>query len=143
MLCLVTTPPASAAGMAEKTTHESEAPWAFVCHASSCRYRGAEETTNALAAALRGKGDGQPAAGTVVRSGCMGFCSSGPVVATYPTGDVHLQVRPSDAPELASQLTQGRTLRRLAPHVPAWYREYLVKQLGRVVEILKRRVASS
>ncbi len=92
---------------------------------------------------MRGTDEAQPATGTVVRSGCMGFCSSGPVVATYPGGDVHLQVQPADAPDLAAHLAQGRTLRRLAPHVPAWYREYLVKQLGTVVNILRRRAAAT
>jgi (2Fe-2S) ferredoxin len=111
--------------------------WAFICHASSCRYQGAEAVAVALARALR---DSQPATdAAVVRAGCLGLCGAGPAVVTYPGGDVHIRVEQSDAPELAAQLLRGRGLARRSVTVPAWYRQHIVGRLGAYVQLLKRR----
>ena len=111
--------------------------WAFVCHSSSCRYRGAESAGQALAREARD--GGVPL--TVVRAGCLGLCSSGPAVVTYPDGDVYLNVTAGDARELTSHVGQGRTLARRAIRVPDWYREHIVGRLGAYVQLLRRRAS--
>lgn len=111
--------------------------WAFVCHSSSCRYSGAESTGQALAREARETDTPL----TVVRAGCLGFCSSGPAVVTYPDGDVYLNVSAGDASDLAAHVAQGRALARRAIRVPDWYREHIVGRLGAYVQLLRRRAA--
>jgi (2Fe-2S) ferredoxin len=120
--------------------------WAFVCHSSSCRYRGAEATGQALAKASRDAREAAPepaAPLTVVRAGCVGLCSAGPAVVTYPAGDVYLNVTEQDAPELAEHIAQDRILRRHAIRLPDWYRENIVGRLGAYVQLLRRRASGS
>ncbi len=120
---------------------DAQEPWAFVCYASSCRYSGAEATAVAIAQELRRRAEesGQPhAEARVARAGCFGLCSSGPVVATYPGGEMHIGVRPEDAREMAAQLAQGKGLARRAIQLPAWYQEYLRNTLARLAGFARR-----
>jgi|GEM_PF-4017685 len=116
-------------------------PWAFVCYASSCRYQGAEATAVAIAQELRRRaeqsGQPQPEA-RVGRAGCFGLCNSGPVVATYPGGEMHIGVRPEDAREMAAQLANGKGLARRAVKLPVWYQEYLRTMLARLAGFARR-----
>lgn len=126
--------------------------WAFVCHASSCRYNGAEATATALATAMQdaARSVPQPAADAtgqtagarlagVARTGCLGVCSNGPAVVTYPACDLHLEVAPSDASEFIAQLAQGKPLRRKAIRLPDWYRTHMQQRLTAFVAVLTRR----
>ncbi|MDD5706209.1 MAG: NADH-quinone oxidoreductase subunit NuoF [Kiritimatiellae bacterium] len=50
----------------------------------------------------------------VVRTGCLGFCSKGPVVKVLPEDAVYVQVTPADARELVQEhLVAGRPVARL------------------------------
>lgn len=112
--------------------------WAFICHASDCRFRGAPVVAEALAREVRARGAGDIA---VVRSGCLSLCGAGPALVTYPAGDVHLRVQPEDAADMAAHLARGEGLDRRKVRAPQWYREQIVARLGYFVEMLRRRAA--
>jgi (2Fe-2S) ferredoxin len=127
--------------MAEQPTElDRYDQWAFICEASDCRYRGSAEVRDALAQAVR---DGACANVAVVRTGCLSLCGAGPAVVSYPSGDVHLRVEPSDALEMAAQLTAGQPLKRRSVRAPQWYRDRIVAQLGYAVRLLKQRASAS
>jgi (2Fe-2S) ferredoxin len=110
--------------------------WAFVCEASDCRYRGAPAVRDALARAVHEGGHANVA---VVRTGCLSLCGAGPAVVAYPSGDVHLQVQPADAPEMALQLAAGAPLKRRAVRAPQWYRDRIASQFSYAIRLLKQR----
>ena len=110
--------------------------WAFVCEASDCRWGGAVAVRDALAQAAQDHPSGALA---VVRTGCLGLCGAGPVVVTYPSGDVHLRVEPGDALDMAAQLAAGAPLRARAVRAPQWYRDQILARLAYFVQLLKRR----
>jgi len=50
----------------------------------------------------------------VVRTGCFGFCSKGPIVKVYPEESVYAGVKPEDAKEIiAEHIVNGREVKRL------------------------------
>jgi (2Fe-2S) ferredoxin len=110
--------------------------WAFICEASDCRFRGSPAVREALAQAVH---EGGCAHVAVVRTGCLGLCGAGPAVVAYPSGDVHLQVQPGDARELATQVAAGAPLKSRAVRAPQWYRDRITSQLGYAVRLLKQR----
>jgi NADH:ubiquinone oxidoreductase subunit F (NADH-binding)/(2Fe-2S) ferredoxin/Pyruvate/2-oxoacid:ferredoxin oxidoreductase delta subunit len=53
----------------------------------------------------------------LVRTGCFGLCSLGPVVIVYPEGAFYSKVTPEDVPELVEEhLLKGRIVKRLLYH---------------------------
>jgi (2Fe-2S) ferredoxin len=112
--------------------------WAFICEASDCRWRGAAEVRDALARRVQQQGSRNVA---VVRTGCLSLCGAGPAIVTYPAGEVHLRVEPSDVPDLAQQLAAGAGLARRTVRAPQWYRDQILRRLSYFVDLLKRRAA--
>jgi (2Fe-2S) ferredoxin len=110
--------------------------FAFVCESSSCYYQGSVAVREALAKATGDQACGNLA---IVRTGCLGLCGAGPAVVSYPAGDVHLRVEPTDAAEMAAQLATGAPLARRAVRAPQWYRDRITERLAYFVQILKRR----
>ena len=110
--------------------------FAFICESSSCYYQGSPAVREALAKAT---GDHACPNLAIVRTGCLGLCGAGPAVVSYPAGDVHLRVEPTDAAELAKQLATGAPLARRAVRAPQWYRDQITQRLGYFVQLLKRR----
>ena len=125
--------------------------WAFVCESSSCRWGGSVEVREALHRALRDEAPPREAAVpagvapdrvAVVRTGCLGLCSAGPAVVTYPEGDVHLRVQPDDALDLAQHLTGTVERGRRQVKAPPWFRDQLVSRLGYYVDWLRRKASA-
>lgn len=114
--------------------------WAFICHASDCRYRGAPALSEALTAELQARGCQDVA---VVRSGCLSLCGAGPALVTYPAGDVLLHLEKGDARELAAQLAEGKGLPKRTVRAPQWYKDQIVARLGYFVQIIRRRAAAA
>ena len=82
---------------------------------------GSDDTFRALVEEIQRQG----LAGVVqvARTGCLGFCSVGPVVSIYPEGILYCRVSADDVPELVeTTLANGRLVKRLM------YKEPLARQ---------------
>ncbi|MDD4342489.1 MAG: NAD(P)H-dependent oxidoreductase subunit E, partial [Kiritimatiellae bacterium] len=84
----------------------------LVCNGEGCTAR---HGTDVYEAIKRELGDqGVSAKAQVVRTGCLGHCSQGPVVKVLPGDIVYGGVTPADARELvAEQVVKGQPLTRL------------------------------
>jgi (2Fe-2S) ferredoxin len=114
--------------------------WAFLCHASDCRYQGAPDVAEALARELQARGSEEVA---VVRTGCLSLCGAGPALVTYPGGDVHLHLEAGDATDLAAQLARGKGLATRTVRAPQWYKDQILARLGYFVQMIKRKAAQA
>ena len=55
----------------------------------------------------------------VVKTGCFGFCSLGPIMVVYPEGTFYTHVKVSDVPEIVeSHFKGGQLVERLLYEVP-------------------------
>lgn len=84
----------------------------LVCNGEGCKARPGAELYEAIKRELSEQGVSETA--QVVRTGCLGHCSQGPIVKVLPGDILYGGVTPADAKELvAEQVVQGRPLARL------------------------------
>jgi NADH:ubiquinone oxidoreductase subunit F (NADH-binding)/(2Fe-2S) ferredoxin/Fe-S-cluster-containing hydrogenase component 2 len=84
----------------------------------SCLHDRPPDLINALEAEIRRRGlDGEV---RVVKAGCRGWCTSGPVLHVLPDDTLYVNVQPADVPELVEEtLVKGRVVERLTFRDPA------------------------
>ena len=91
----------------------------LVCCGTECA--GSDDTFRALVEEIQHQGLADVV--QVARTGCLGFCSVGPVVSIYPEGILYCRVSAEDVPELVeATLVNGRLVERLT------YKEPLIRQ---------------
>lgn len=84
----------------------------LVCTGTDCTASGSEALAGSFEVALAEHG--LEAEVKLVRTGCMGACNVGPVVAIYPDGVLYQSVTPEDASVLVGEhLLKGRPVERL------------------------------
>ena len=84
----------------------------LVCGGTGCTSSHSPEIIEALNAQLKEKGLESEV--QVVRTGCFGLCSLGPIMIVYPEGCFYSQVKVDDVPEIVEEhLLKGRIVRRL------------------------------
>ena len=84
----------------------------LVCGGTGCSSSNSQEIIQRLEEEIKKKGLETEV--NVVRTGCFGLCSLGPVVVVYPEGSFYSKVTPSDIPEIVEEhLLKGRIVKRL------------------------------
>ena len=84
----------------------------LVCGGTGCSSSNSQEIIQRLEEEIKKKGLEKEV--NVVRTGCFGLCSLGPVVVVYPEGSFYSKVTPSDIPEIVEEhLLKGRIVKRL------------------------------
>lgn len=87
----------------------------LVCGGTGCTSSGSKEILAVLKKEIEKNGLKDEI--EVIRTGCFGLCSLGPVVIVYPEGAFYSKVTPEDIPELVTEhLLKGRILKRLLYH---------------------------
>lgn len=87
----------------------------LVCGGTGCTSSGSKEILAVLKKEIEKNGLKDEI--EVIRTGCFGLCSLGPVVIVYPEGAFYSKVTPGDIPELVTEhLLKGRILKRLLYH---------------------------
>ncbi len=89
----------------------------LVCAGTGCSSSDSMEVMAALEAQLAEAG--LAAEIDVVKTGCFGFCSLGPIMVVYPEGTFYTHVKVSDVPEIVeSHFKGGQLVERLLYEVP-------------------------
>ncbi len=84
----------------------------LVCGGTGCTSSGSEKLIGQLESEL--KTNGLEKEVKVVRTGCFGLCTLGPIVVIYPEGVYYGRVMPEDAKEIVNEhIIKGRTVKRL------------------------------
>ena len=84
----------------------------LVCGGTGCSSSNSQEIIQRLEEEIKKKGLEKEV--NVVRTGCFGLCSLGPVVVVYPEGSFYSKVTPSDIPVIVEEhLLKGRIVKRL------------------------------
>ena len=84
------------AKLAENTDYRKQV---LVCGGTGCTSSGSKKVIAALEQALKENGIEDV---LVVRTGCFGLCSLGPIMIVYPEGSFYSQVTPDEVPEIVS-----------------------------------------
>ena len=84
------------AKLAENTDYRKQV---LVCGGTGCTSSGSKKVIAALEQALKENGIEDV---LVVRTGCFGLCSLGPIMIVYPEGSFYSQVTPAEVPEIVS-----------------------------------------
>ena len=84
------------AKLAENTDYRKQV---LVCGGTGCTSSGSKKVITALEEALKENGIEDV---LVVRTGCFGLCSLGPIMIVYPEGSFYSQVTPAEVPEIVS-----------------------------------------
>ncbi len=84
----------------------------MVCAGTSCQASGSKGVYETFVEEVARRGlDGEV---QVLRTGCRGLCSMGPVMVIYPEGIFYCQVKPEDVKEIVEEtLVKGRVVERL------------------------------
>lgn len=84
----------------------------LVCGGTGCTSSNSETIIKKLKEEIRSKGLDSEV--NVVRTGCFGLCSLGPIMIVYPEGCFYSMVKPEDIPEIVEEhLLKGRIVTRL------------------------------
>ncbi len=84
------------AKLAENTAYRKQV---LVCGGTGCTSSGSKKVIAALEESLKENGIEDV---LVVRTGCFGLCSLGPIMIVYPEGSFYSQVTPAEVPEIVS-----------------------------------------
>ncbi|MBQ5615291.1 MAG: NAD(P)H-dependent oxidoreductase subunit E, partial [Peptococcaceae bacterium] len=89
----------------------------LICAGTGCSSSDSMEVMTALETQLAEAG--LSAEIDVVKTGCFGFCSLGPIMVVYPEGTFYTHVKVSDVPEIVeSHFKGGQLVERLLYEVP-------------------------
>ena len=84
----------------------------LVCGGTGCTSSGSAKVIEALEKELAAKGLSEEI--KVIRTGCFGLCSVGPIMIVYPDGAFYSGVQTEDIPEIVNEhLLKGRPVKRL------------------------------
>ena len=84
----------------------------LVCGGTGCSSSNSQEIMRRLEEEIKKKGLDKEV--NIVRTGCFGLCSLGPVVIVYPEGSFYSKVTLADIPEIVEEhLLKGRIVKRL------------------------------
>ena len=84
----------------------------LICGGTGCTSSGSMDILKAMKDELKKRGLENEV--EIIRTGCFGLCSNGPVVIVYPEGAFYSKVKVEDVPELVEEhLVKGRLLKRL------------------------------
>jgi NADH:ubiquinone oxidoreductase subunit F (NADH-binding)/(2Fe-2S) ferredoxin/NAD-dependent dihydropyrimidine dehydrogenase PreA subunit len=87
----------------------------LVCGGTGCTSSGSVDILNLLNDEITKRGMEKEI--EIVRTGCFGLCSLGPVVIVYPEGAFYSKVTPEDVKEIVEEhLVKGRIVKRLLYH---------------------------
>ena len=84
------------AKLSENTDYRKQV---LVCGGTGCTSSGSKKVIAALEESLKENGIEDV---LVVRTGCFGLCSLGPIMIVYPEGSFYSQVTPAEVPEIVS-----------------------------------------
>ncbi|GAB4275637.1 MAG: hypothetical protein Fur0025_00030 [Oscillatoriaceae cyanobacterium] len=92
---------------------EPQPRYVWVCQHQSCQRQGSEQVLAAFLAA------DLPEGVTIIPSGCLGQCSTGPTVRVTPEETWYYRVQPADVPVIVEQhLKQGTPVKhKLNPRI--------------------------
>jgi len=91
-----------------------------LCSSTGCQAAGSENVSPALQEEIQKQGLAEKI--DFRKTGCLGLCGRGPLVAILPSGICYCNVRPEDAEEIISVTAKGEVVERLlyaAPITPA------------------------
>jgi len=77
-----------------------------LCSGTACHATGTEKVATAIEQEI--EKEGLKTEVDFRRTGCHGFCESGPIVVIYPDEICYLQVKPEDVPEIISQTVKEK-----------------------------------
>ena len=84
----------------------------LVCGGTGCHSSGSQKLFDLFESELSAAGLADEV--RVIKTGCFGLCTLGPVVVVYPEGAFYSQVKSGDVPEIVSEhLVKGRLVKRL------------------------------
>ncbi|MEG1427896.1 MAG: NAD(P)H-dependent oxidoreductase subunit E, partial [Oscillospiraceae bacterium] len=84
----------------------------LVCGGTGCTSSNREKIIEKMQSEIKAKGLEKEV--NVVRTGCFGLCSLGPIMIVYPEGSFYSMVTPEDVPEIVEEhLLKGRIVKRL------------------------------
>ena len=84
----------------------------MICGGTGCTSSGSQKIIAAFEAEVKAKGLDEEV--KIVRTGCFGLCSVGPIVIVYPDGTFYSHVDAADVPEIVEEhLLKGRPVQRL------------------------------
>ena len=84
----------------------------LLCGGTGCTSAGSREIKKCLEKELKERGLDKEIA--VVKTGCFGMCSVGPIMMVYPDQVLYCTVQPEDVPEIVEEhLLKGRPVKRL------------------------------
>ena len=84
----------------------------LICGGTGCTSSGSERIIEAMEKELAANGLENEV--KVVKTGCFGFCTLGPIMVVYPEGAFYSMVKVEDVPEIVSDhLLKGRIVTRL------------------------------
>ena len=84
----------------------------LICGGTGCTSSGSKKIIDEFEAQI--KTNGLEDEIKIVRTGCFGLCSLGPIVIVYPDGTFYSQVTPEDVKEIVEEhLLKGRIVERL------------------------------
>lgn len=90
---------------------ESEKTVLRTCISTGCRAQKSLKVIDALNSAIKEQGIQDTV--KIKKTGCHGFCEMGPIMVFEPENIFYRKVKPKDAHEIVSQLTQGGAVERL------------------------------
>jgi len=84
----------------------------MICGGTGCTSSGSQKIIEAFEAEVKAKGLDEEV--KIVRTGCFGLCSVGPIVIVYPDGTFYSHVDAADVSEIVEEhLLKGRPVQRL------------------------------
>ena len=84
----------------------------LVCGGTGCTSSGSQKIVEELEKELAIRGLENEV--KVIKTGCFGLCSLGPIMIVYPEGAFYSMITPEDVPEIVSEhLLKGRIVTRL------------------------------
>jgi NADH-quinone oxidoreductase subunit F len=81
-----------------------------ICN-TGCRARKSQKVIDALDSSIKEQGIQDSV--KIRKTGCHGFCEMGPIIVVEPENIFYRKVKPKDAHEIVSQLTEGGVVERL------------------------------
>ena len=87
----------------------------MICAGTGCVATGSDKIAEAFKKAVEDEGLSEEV--NVIRTGCFGLCSLGPIAIIYPEGTFYSMIQVEDIPEIVSEhLLKGRPVTRLLYH---------------------------
>ena len=97
-------------------------PCITLCSGSACHASGSREVAAKLEEEIEKQG--LSAEVDIRKTGCHGFCESGPIIVIHPEEICYFQIKPEDVPEIVSQtIKEKKVIERLLYTDPSYERK--------------------